>query len=309
MTRVGTLAENTQILGYLQQSKKMADTLDQQIATGLKSQDFAGIAPQAAQLVSLQDQQSKQQSYIDTNNTVSTRLAVMALSINGIVNLATNFVGNLPANAYNTQGETIQEQAKQVLQQVAGYLNTQDGSDYVFSGNKTSNVPVDPGGLPVPGNLTTNVGVAPPAGYYAGDNGIAQATIDNNVVLTYGVDANNPAFEQFIRVLNFLANAPAFTQGNPTDEANVSTATQMLNQTVTQLQTLQGNVALQQGEVANQLTSHQSAQTLAKGSISDITQVDAATAITELDTLQTQLQASYQTIGILQQLSLVNYIK
>jgi len=66
---------------------------------------------------------------------------------------------------------------------------------------------------------------------------------------------------------------------------------------------------LQQGQLANQLTNHQSALSLAKGTISTIQQVDPATAITQLDTLQTQLQASYQTIGILQQLSLVNYIK
>jgi flagellar hook-associated protein 3 FlgL len=309
MTRVGTLAENNQILGYLQQNKNLADQLDQEIATGLKAQDFSGIAPQAAQLVTLQDQQSRQQSYIDTINTVSTRLNVMGLSINGIINLATQFVGNMPADAYNTQGETIQEQAQMVLQQVAGYLNTQDGSDYVFSGNKTSTVPVNTSGLPNPGSLTTNAASAPPNGYYQGDNGIGTATVDNGVVMSYGIDASNPAFEQFIRVLNFLANSPAFVQGNATDTANVNTATQMLNQSVTQLQTVEGTVALQQGQLSNQLSSHQSALTLAEGSIADISKVDSATAITQLDTLQTQLQASYQTVSILQQLSLVNYLK
>ena len=309
MSRVGTLAESNQILSYIQQSKSTADTLEQEIATGFKSTDFSGIASQSAQLVNLTDQSSKQQGYIDTINTVSTTLQVMGLSINSIETLATQFVGNLPADAYNTKGETIQQQAQQVLNQVAGYLNTQDGSNYVFAGNKNTTPPVNIAGLPNPGSLTTNSASAPPNGYYQGDNGVAQATVDNNVTMTYGVDANNPAFEQFIRVLNFLANSPPFNQANPTDAANVSLATQMLNQTVTQLQTLQGTVALQQGQLSNQLTSHQNAQSLAKESISNIQQVDPATAITQLDTLQTQLQASYQTVGILQQLSLVNYIK
>lgn len=309
MTRVGTLAENNQILGYLQQSKSTAEDLEQQITTGLKSTTFSGIAPQASQLVNLTDQQTKQQNYIDTINTVSTRLQVMGLSIGSIETLATQFVGNLPADAYNTQGETIQEQAKQVLSQVAGYLNTQDGSNYVFSGNNTSVAPVDTDGLPNPGSLTTSSAGALPNGYYQGDNGIATATVDNNVTLSYGVDANNPAFEQFIRVLNFLANSPPFDQSNPADVANVNQATAMLNQVVTELQTLQGSNALQQGQLANQLSTHQNALSLAKSSIADITQVDAATAITQLDTLQTQLQASYQVVGILQQLSLVNYIK
>ncbi len=309
MSRVGTLTENNQILQYVQQSKTTADTLEQQIATGLKSTDFAGIAPQAAQLVSLSDQQSKQQGYIDTINTVSTRLQVMGLSISSIETLATQFVGNMPADAYNTKGETIQEQSKQVLQQIAGYLNTQDGSTYVFSGNNTMTAPVDTNGLPTPGSLTTSTAVAPPNGYYQGDNGVAQATVDNNVTMTYGVDASNPTFEQFIRVLNFLANSPPFDQSNPADVANVDKATQMLNQTVTQLQTLQGTNALQQGQLANQLSTHQNSLSLAEGTIANVEKVDPATAITQLDTLQTQLQASYQTVGILQQLSLVNYIK
>jgi len=309
MTRVGTLAENNQILQYLQQSKSTADSLQLQITTGLKSTNFSGIAPQSAQLVNLSDQQAKQQGYIDTINTVSTRLQVMGLSIGSIETLATQFVGNLPTDAYNTQGETIQEQAKQVLGQVAGYLNTQDGANYVFSGNNTSSPPVDTDGLPNPGSLTAASDVAPPNGYYEGDDGIAQATVDNNVTLSYGVNANNPAFEQFIRVLNFLANAPAFDQSNATDVANVNRATQMLNSVVTQLQTLQGTNALQQGQLSNQLDNHKSALALAQGSIADIAKVDPATAITQLDTLQTQLQASYQIIGILQQLSLVNYMK
>ncbi len=309
MSRVGTLAENNQILSYLQQNKAKADTLEQQIATGLVSTDFSGLAPQAAQLVSLNDQLSKQQGYVDTINTVSTRLQVMALSINSVESLATQFVGNLPADAYVTQGETIQQQAQQVLNQVAGYLNTQDGSNYIFAGNKDTIPPVLTNGLPNPGSLTTSVANAPPNGYYQGDNGVAQATVDNNVTLTYGVDANNPAFEQFIRVLNFLATSPPFNQNNPTDVANVNTATLMLNQTVKQLQTVQGTVALQQGQLANQLSNHQNDLSLAKSTISTIQQVDPASAITQLDTLQTQLQASYQTIGILQQLSLVNYIK
>jgi flagellar hook-associated protein 3 FlgL len=309
MARVGTLSENNQILSYLQQNKSKADALEQQITTGLKSVDFSGIAPQAAQLVSLDDQASKQQGYIDTINTVSTRLQVMGLSIGSIETLATQFVGNLPANAYNTKGETIQQQAQQVIAQVAGYLNTQDGSNYVFAGNKNTVPPVNTGGLPNPGSLTTSAAGAPPNGYYQGDSGVAQATVDNNVTMTYGVDANNPAFEQFIRVLNFLANSPPFDQANPTDVANVNKATQMLNQSVTQLQTLQGTVSLQQGQLANQLTTHTNALSLATSTISSIQQVDPATAITQLTTLQTQLQASYQTIGILQQLSLVNYIK
>jgi flagellar hook-associated protein 3 FlgL len=49
--------------------------------------------------------------------------------------------------------------------------------------------------------------------------------------------------------------------------------------------------------------------TLASTSLNNIEQVDSATVITQLNTLQTQLQASYQTINMLQSLSLTNYLR
>ena len=104
-------------------------------------------------------------------------------------------------------------------------MNTQDGSRYVFSGNQTSTPSFSPAGLPNPGDLTTNVATD----YYGGDNGIAQATVDNNVNVQYGVTGNNPAFEQIVRVLNFFANdATPLSQTNPADVANVQQGQQML---------------------------------------------------------------------------------
>ena len=104
------------------------------------------------------------------------------------------------------------------MTEVGSYLNTQDGTSYVFSGNQTSTPAYNPANLPNPGDLTTNVA----ADYYQGDNGVAQAQVDNNVTMQYGVTGNNPAFEQIIRVLNFFANdSTPLSQSNPADVANV----------------------------------------------------------------------------------------
>jgi flagellin-like hook-associated protein FlgL len=55
-------------------------------------------------------------------------------------------------------------------------------------------------------------------------------------------------------------------------------------------------------------TAHQNAITLANTTLNNIQQVDSATAITELNTIQNQLQASYQTINVIQSLSLSKYL-
>lgn len=306
MANVTTVEQQNQTLQYLQQLQSKASSLEAQIATGQKSVTYSGIAPQAAQVVDLAATQSLQQSYIDTIGTVNTRLQTMSLAMQNIAGVATTFEHLLASSAFSPDGASVQQTAQQLLSELGSYLNTQDGSRYVFSGNKTSTPTFDPSGLPNPGNLSTSVAVD----YYGGDNGIAQATVDTNNVLKYGVTGNNPAFEQIVRVLNFFANdSTPLSQSNPADVANVQQAQQMLANAAQTVQQLVANTGEQQADLKQLSTAHKNAMTLATTSLDNIQQVDSATAITELNTLQTQLQASYQTINVLHSLSLANYLK
>ncbi len=306
---ISTLAQTQQVIQNLAALQTQGNTLEQQISTGLTSQSYAGIAPQAAQLVSLSAQQSQQQGFVNTINSVNTTLSTMSLATSTMATLVQQFAQQLPTNAYNTTGATVQSQAQALLANIGDYLNTQDGEGYVFSGSDTSTPPYDPSGLPNPGDLTTSVSGAPPTGYYQGNDTVAQAQVDTDLNVSYGVTADNPAFEQAVRVLNFIANAPAFDQSNPADTANISQAETLLNNSATQIQQLTSQIGLNQSELNNSLTEHQQSQTLASSNISNIEQVNPATVITQLDALQTQMEASYQTVNILQNLSLANYLK
>jgi flagellar hook-associated protein 3 FlgL len=306
MSNVSNIEQQNQMLQYLQQLQSQASTLEGQISTGQKSTNFAGLAPQAAQVVDLTATQNLQQSYINTIGTVNTRLQVAGLAEQNIASMATSFSNTLANDAFSPSGASVQETAQQLLTELGSYLNTQDGSSYVFSGNQTSTPTFNPAGLPNPGNLATNVA----ADYYGGDNGIAQATVDTNVNVQYGVTGNNPAFEQIVRVLNFFANdSTPLSQSNPADVANVQQGQQMLAQAAQSVQQLVATNGEQQSDLSQLKTAHQNAMTLANTSLNGIQQVDSATAITQLNTLQTQLQASYQTINVLQSLSLANYLK
>jgi flagellar hook-associated protein 3 FlgL len=308
MTNVSSLTSETQQVQYLQQLQTQANTLEQQLSTGMVSTTYSGIATQAAQLVNLQSLNEQQQGYIDTGTTVGTKLQLMSQAMTSVSTVVNQFQTDLTQNAYSgsTGGVSIQQTAQQLLTEVGSYLNTQDGSSYVFSGNKSSTAAFNPATLPNPGDLTTNVA----ADYYQGDNGVASAQVDKNVTMNYGVTANNPAFEQVIRVLNYYANDPTPpSQTNPADVANVNAAQQLLTTASQQLQTLVANAGEQQSNITQLATQQKATQTLATTNISNIVQVNSATVITQLNTLQTQLQASYQTISMLQGMSLANYLK
>lgn len=304
-TGVSTLEQQNQMLQYLQQMNTQATTLEAQISTGQVSTTYAGIAPQAGEVIDLQATQSQQQGYINTITAVNSQLQTASLAEQNIASIATTFQNTLANDAFTTSGASVQETAQQLLTEVGSYLNTQGATGYLFSGNQTNTPAFNAAGLPNPGDLTTNVA----ADYYGGDNGIAQATVDNNNTMQYGVTGNNPAFEQIIRVLNFFANdATPLSQTNPTDVANVQQGQQMMAAAAQSVQQIVATNGEQQSDLAQLTTAHQNAITLATTSLNNIEQVDSATAITQLNTLQTQLQASYQTINILQGLSLSKYL-
>jgi flagellar hook-associated protein 3 FlgL len=312
MTRVATAAENSLVLFYMQQNLSNADTLNAQISTGLTAQTYSQIAPQAAQLVDFRTEAAQQQGFMDTIDTLSTRMSTMDLGLAQIQSLVANFRSLLPNGAYSTAQPDVAAQAKQLMGQIAGYLNIQDGSRYVFGGTNSSSPPVDLSKLPVGAAATlTQLVNGPPAsnGYYAGGAATAPARIDTRVTVDYGITANDSqTFEPIMRALNFLAQNAPFSSTNPVDQANLSKAGQILDQATTALADMQGKLGLQEQQVANEKNVHATTLNIAQNGISNIVTVDQATAITQLQTLETQIQASFSATSQIQKLSLVNFM-
>jgi len=311
MTTIGTLAQQNTMIQSLLQLRGQANDLQQQVATGLKSSNYAGLGQSAGRVTSLQSSVAHSQAFLDTISTVQQRIQEQSTALTTIENIAQSFREALPNGAYNSSPNTIQAQAKSLLQELNDFINTQDGSGYLFSGSRTATQPFNAADLPVPGSLATSVSSPVPAGYYAGNDVAAQARVDDNVTLTYGITADNPAIENIVRVANYLANLPAGSpnSNNPADVTAMEQAATLMDQGIQGLQQLQGSMALQTSELNQIQQNHQNFINLAQSNIQNLESVDPATAITQLNQVETNLQASYSTISSLQQLSLVNYLK
>jgi flagellar hook-associated protein 3 FlgL len=311
MTRIATNAENNLVLFYMQQNQSTLNDLNAQISTGLTAQTYSQIAPQATQLVDFRTETSRQQGFIDTIAGVTTRLQTMDLSLQQIQDSVQKFRALLPNGGFNQTPPTIQTQAQLLLQQVAGFLNVQDGTRYLFGGTNANTAPVDTTSLPTAAaSLATPVN-GPPAngGYYAGGVAIPPVRIDTQVSVNYGITADNAqTFEPIIRVLNFLANKGPFNAGNPVDQANVTQAGQILDQALQSLTTMRGTLGLQEAQLNEAAKVHTNTLNIAQNGVSQIVSVNQATAITQLQTLETQIQASFTATSEIQKLSLVNFI-
>jgi flagellar hook-associated protein 3 FlgL len=308
---IGTFAQQSLMLQTILQLRSHANDLQAQVSTGLKSQDYAGLGASASQVANLQASVSQHQAYLDTITTVQQRIQEQSTALSTIESVAQKFSQLLPSGAFNATPSDIQTQAKALLQELGDFLNTSDGSRYLFSGSLTNTPPFNAADLPSPGSLGTAVNQPVPAGYYAGNDTAQKAKIDDNVTVSYGVTADNSAIENIVRVANYLANLPAGSpnSNNPADVSAMNQAATLMNQGITGLQQVIGTLALQSSQIQTVQQEHQNFINVAQTNIQNLESVDPATAISQLNQVETNLQASYQTVAALQQLSLVNYLK
>jgi flagellin-like hook-associated protein FlgL len=133
------------------------------------------------------------------------------------------------------------------------------------------------------------------------------ANIDSSYNLQYGVTSNNPAFQQVIAGLRFLQAA-----GNSTDAAtyktNITQATSLLTSGLSALQTVHAAMANNTNTLTAEKTTQNTAITDLTNQLSDIQSVDLTQVATEINLLQTQLQASYSATGTLEKMSIVQYL-
>jgi flagellar hook-associated protein 3 FlgL len=144
MSIQGISGISSQMIGSLVDLNNQLDDLQQELGTGQASQTYAGLGVQRGLTVGLQQQVSALSGFDDTITSVGTQLSVAQTALQGVATAA----DTVKQSALNSQfvidqtGQTNdQESAQGQLDQMLGALNTQVGSNYIFSGmspDKTS---------------------------------------------------------------------------------------------------------------------------------------------------------------------------
>jgi flagellar hook-associated protein 3 FlgL len=235
-------------------------------------------------------------------------------------------------------------QAQNALQQVLGQLNTAYTGSALFAGNSTvppmdsstapmaalngllataaGTTPLSASGVSsfISGALTSAFGAADPATntatnpnfslFYGGttDNTGTSALIGATQTLQYNTSANQQPFRDLIQGLSMLGMASSSNLDSTGASQMVTRGMQMISSAQTELTGLQGSL----GNVQSQMTGAVSLQTSAAQAtqlqIANYTNADTTVDATEVTSLQTQLEASYQLTSMISQLSLTHYM-
>ena len=322
MTRVATLAQQRLVTAAALRTQRNVNELQAQVASGKETQRFSGIANNASKLVNLKSELKQAEQFIENITITEKRLDLMAFAIEEIEKIArkarTDLAGTLNGStADDLEVPSVMQAARD---QVIELLNMKDDSRFLFAGGEIETRPVDISN----GTYTTPVITGPPnpsfyqtvdAGYYEGDSAVQSTRIDDNFTVSYGILANESAFEKLIRTLDNIAAHSFSDPVNANEQTFIKAAMAELTEVIENngtdktLTDFRSDVGLDRVMLDSIKGKHSDFLNFAQDSIAEIEKVDTAEAVALLNFEQIQLEASFTTIARIQTLSLSNFLR
>lgn len=320
MMRVATFPNHKLSMTYTLESQRKVYDLQIQASSGKVASEYAGLGADVHRLVSLEGATTRTTQYKTNNEIVDHRLEAMETSVSQIYDTVTEFRTLLinALNANNAQEMGIAEEAQNYKDEITKLLNIEQDGRYLFSGSRTDTPPVDQTGwtppvwpLVPPLTQYTNE-------YYQGDQVTLSIDADVNQTVSYGVTADEDAFEYVLRAMHYIE-----ISGTGIDTATMETALALVNaalgtstgdailgvpQPARDLADIRTGIGISRRALENANKNHEDFLLYTQQGISDIENVDAAQVISELSANQTQLESSYMVISKLSQMSLMNYL-
>lgn len=326
--RISTVTQNLRIDNSITTVQRQIADAQRQISTGKKSPVYSGLEGQDVRLlINLKEQRTSVQSYVSTINNTQVKTKTIDASLVTFADITQDLRKKLYEQVeglYGSSALALQTFASAAIDQLTSLLNQTADGQYLFNGTDTDTQPMI-------NAATTKAAYVQPAlsggsaaviaavqTFFATDAnwnnvttpapGSLQARIDEGVDITYGQLANNDAFEEVFEVLYAFANA----NFQPGDDANYEALVNWGIGKVEAAFDLINNMAGQNGVIGAQmntrLEAHRETLTLLETQVLDIEDIDPYEAVSLFQTLQAQLEASFQTTSVMRGLSLTRFL-
>lgn len=301
MERIATFNHQNQLVRYMLAAESRVATAQVQAATGEASVDYKGIAGDSGRLVNLESHYRRSERYVDEGEVVNGRIQTMHDAVGGMIDLA-NRVRSLVASlqgAGSGAADGIKSEAQALMTEFAGLLNTQQEGRYLFAGGRTDRAAVSLDGLPAATSPSTA-----DTGYYKGDGSVSYFQAADDLIVQYGVTADDPSIEKALRSISLIANMPT----NPVDTALVDEASDLADAAADGLTVVQTKLGSASATLERTIDRHLEQQLVLQTHVEDIRNIDLAEATTRLSQLQANLESTMSLMKILQQTNLNDFL-
>jgi flagellar hook-associated protein 3 FlgL len=286
-------------------SKKQEELRDVSIqaSTGKKHQDFQSLAADAnvERFVSLSATLKSTETYEKSNDIILARTQKMEQTLEQMIELADEAKEIITQrnNGATGQNVPVDALAPSFIERLESFLNTRFDGRYIFAGTKTDTKPVQ--------NLnTSNVDSATlttTSNYYRGNSDIVSINISQSEELSYGITANNSAFQKLAGSIHLLM------EGHDSDDLDIiGDSFTMIDEALNEIISLRANTNAASTTISNATIVHRSVNKLAFENFSDVANVDVPTAQTRMIELEAIIQSSYLAFNRLSGLRLSNFL-
>lgn len=307
MTRISSFGQSQQLLGTLLQNQTRVSDVQDQISSGMKTQEFSGMAGEAATLLGAKTLKTKNDQYMNTIQMVGQQLSMNDLQVNAIDTDATSLRQSLIEAIGQEQAQALPEALQQTLTATVNALNTQIGSKYIFAGSRVDTPPVSSD------NMATLLAAPSAASLFQNDNIKAAVPTSDNGSTQYGLLASDVGQGVLQSIKDIAAydagpNGPLNGKLNATQISFLKTELGNLDTAISAVRQQASVNGLRQQKMDELKTQYQTSSDFLTGFISDIQDTNMTEAVTKMNSDQMALQASYNVVAKLGKLSLLNFL-
>lgn len=334
LTSVSFLGSSTAQIGRLKDLSATLDDLERQISTSKKTDTLAGLGTDALSVQRLRMSKSTLDTYSANIDTATSRINLMSSTMTTISSQARELISTIQSQVRggSVDMSTISNEAKQLLSFVGDAANVQLDGRYLFSGSDTTTPPVD-GQTAINANMqqqvsnwlngtittdqlgqnvnalsTTQLGIN--AGQASA--GAVTVRVDDGTDIDYTVKASDSGMQDIIRALGLAANLTSPASGDTPDltqlNAVLSQITDMAQKGADALDSTNASLGAKYNLLGSIGDQHKTDSNTFETMYSNKENADTTEAVAKIQSLQTQLQASYQVTSVVSQLSLVNFL-
>lgn len=299
MSRISTYSLNTALSGNaLKAQNELAQAQIQQ-SSGLVADSYGALGNSTSRILSLADELNRTQSRTETISVAISRVEAMYTAVGDMASLMTSLRGTISGALNGSQDTILTETADGMLADLSDLMNLKVEGRYLFSGNRTDTAPVDLTSFTDPVAADSK-----DTSYYKGDNALMALQLSEESSLSYGVTANNTAFEKALRAVRLVSDLTT----DPIDNAGLQAAYELASEALNGLTAVQSNLSIKADRMETSQQGQENFITLVQAVVDSEKNVDVAEVALAVSQYETLLEASYLATSKLQNLSLAKYL-
>lgn len=333
-TSISFLGRSNVQIDRLKNLNGLMEDLQRQLTTQKKHDTFSGFGFEAGTLQRYRMDKTKLDSYLGNIGTATTRINLMTKTMTQVGETGRQLLDNLRGQIEDghLDTNTVRTLARQALGLMNDLANLNIDGRYLFAGSSTATAPLsDPNLLDsniqselddwmdgtqttaqflasLDAMTTTDLGFDPALS----SSGSVTVRISDTLEMDYTSVASTNGMQDVMKALSIAANLdfPGVGDTPTPDEFDqvVSAIIAIAQQGVDAVDRNNAELSNKFAVIKTTQENHQSDVGLFEVLIADAENVDTTEVVSKIQALQTQLTASYQITGLVNQLSLVNFI-